>query len=473
MVAFVLPALGNGAWVILLTLHMNGSRKARGGSAAANGEFGVPARLVRPLGRLAGALVALIGGFVAYLTYENASETARAASAVAGAVTPRTRHLGWYLAIVADGVAAFGGLVACLFGRGAPCGPSKRQLSKRDADDEYLRVVSTEPEYTRSGVIPRDRRAAQPGGPSPAGEARWKRGGGLAPRQPEWMEKPEASFSHASRVSERERVRERAVRERAAASGGGGGGRRWRYGGEASGAEAGASSGEEGASSDESSGTGEDVERGRRRAGTSARARVPDPAGGRGGWDSWKAAFWKSSAGAAAAAAAAARARGGGNGSSSGVSEPEEIVAHRAERDARAARLKRLVQSPATRAARPRARALDPAQPARTIADASCDVTGGTGAPRPTDAATRDGALRAREGDSRRRTPIPPVYELSSSDEEFPEPARPSESPDSVAEARAPLLSPVVPGTRGRPSGSGAEPEALSPRRSAEPGRRA
>ena len=86
LAAFLLPALGNGAWVILLTLHINGSRRTRGSSSAANGAFGVPARLVRPLGRLAGALVTILGGFVAYLTYENASETARAASAGAGAV---------------------------------------------------------------------------------------------------------------------------------------------------------------------------------------------------------------------------------------------------------------------------------------------------------------------------------------------------------------------------------------------------
>ena len=33
LAAFLLPALGNGAWVILLTLHINGSRRTRGGSA--------------------------------------------------------------------------------------------------------------------------------------------------------------------------------------------------------------------------------------------------------------------------------------------------------------------------------------------------------------------------------------------------------------------------------------------------------
>ena len=31
LAAFLLPALGNGAWVILLTLHINGSRRTRGG----------------------------------------------------------------------------------------------------------------------------------------------------------------------------------------------------------------------------------------------------------------------------------------------------------------------------------------------------------------------------------------------------------------------------------------------------------
>ena len=218
MVAFLLPALGNGAWVILLTLHINGSRRTRGGSGAANGAFGVPARLVRPLGRLAGALAAILGAFVAYLTYENASETARAASAGVGAVTPRTQHVGWYLAIFADGVTAFAGFVACVFGRGAVCGPSKKQLSARVADDELLRVISTKPTPTQVGVTPRGERVMRVGRPAPSGEAHRKHGGAFARRtQPERMEKPR-SFSHTSRVSERERARERAARNARAAA---------------------------------------------------------------------------------------------------------------------------------------------------------------------------------------------------------------------------------------------------------------
>ena len=491
LAAFLLPALGNGAWVILLTLHINGSRRTRGGSGAANGAFGVPTRLVRPLGRLAGALVAILGGFVAYLTYENASETARAASAGAGAVTPRTQHVGWYLAIFADGVTAFAGFVACVFGRGAPCGPSKKQLSARVADDELLRVISTRPEPTQVGVTPRGERVMRVGRPAPSGEAHRKHGGAFARRQPERMEKPR-SFSHASRASERERARERAARERAgtlnarsgAGNGGRGAGRPRRYADaayafrEASSSEAGTSSGEEGTSSDESSETYEDVERGRRHARTSARARVPDPAGGQGGWESWKAAFWKSSAGAAAAAAtAAARAAGGGDGSGaasgdlrtlSGGSAPEEDIAYRAERDARAARLKSLAKSPETRAARPRALAFDPSPPARTLPKPPRDENG---AAPPIESPVR-AQMRAHANGRRNRSPAP-VYELSSSDEEFLEPPRPDESPDSVEEARSPLLSPVVSGTRGRLLGAASEPEALSLRQRAELGRRA
>ena len=80
--------------------------------------------------------------------------------------------------------------------------------------------------------------------------------------------------------------------------------------------------------------------------------------------------------------------------------------------------------------------------------------------------------MRAHANGRRNRSPAP-VYELSSSDEEFLEPPRPDESPDSVEEARSPLLSPVVSGTRGRLSGAASEPEALSLRQRAELGRRA
>ena len=483
LVAFLLPALGNGAWVILLTLHINGSRRTRGGSGAANGAFGVPARLVRPLGRLAGALVAILGAFVTYLTYENASETARAASAGVGAVTPRTQHVGWYLAIFADGVTAFAGFVACVFGRGAVCGPSKKQLSARVADDELLRVISTKPEPFQVGVTPRGERVMRVGRPAPSGEAHRKHGGAFARRtQPERMEKPR-SFSHTSRVSERERARERAARNaRAAANARAGAGRPRRYGGaaygEASGSEADTSSGEEGTSSDESSETYEDVERGRRHLGTGARARVPEPAAGQGGWENWKAAFWKSSAGAAAAAAAsAARAAGGATGSGSasgdvgatfsGVSKPEEDMAYRAERDARAARLKSLAKSPETRASRPRAfsSAFDqhPKPPRGETVHVNDDCIGAA----PVAEASPVGATGRRD-----RSPAP-VYELSSSDEEFLEHPRPSESPDSVAEARSPLLSPVNSGTRARVAGSEPTKEPISLRQRAELGNRA
>jgi hypothetical protein len=484
LVAFLLPALGNGAWVILLTLHINGSRRTRGGSGAANGAFGVPARLVRPLGRLAGALVAILGAFVTYLTYENASETARAASAGVGAVTPRTQHVGWYLAIFADGVTAFAGFVACVFGRGAVCGPSKKQLSARVADDELLRVISTKPTPTQVGVTPRGERVMRVGRPAPSGEAHRKHGGAFARRtQPERMEKPR-SFSHTSRVSERERARERAARNaRAAANARAGAARPRRdggaaYAGEASRSEPDTSSGEEGTSSDESSETYEDVERGKRHLGTGARARVPEPAAGQGGWENWKAAFWKSSAGAAAAAAAAAaRAAGGAtvSGSASGdvgatfsgVSAPEEDMAYRAERDARAARLKSLAKSPETRASRPRAfsSAFDqhPKPPRGETVHVNDDFIGA--------AAVAEASPVGARG-RRDRSPAP-VYELSSSDEEFLEHPRPSESPDSVAEARSPLLSPVNSGTRARVAGSEPTKEPISLRQRAELGNRA
>jgi hypothetical protein len=421
---------------------------------------------------------------VTYLTYENASETARAASAGVGAVTPRTQHVGWYLAIFADGVTAFAGFVACVFGRGAVCGPSKKQLSARVADDELLRVISTKPTPTQVGVTPRGERVMRVGRPAPSGEAHRKHGGAFARRtQPERMEKPR-SFSHTSRVSERERARERAARNaRAAANARAGAGRPRRYGGaaygEASGSEADTSSGEEGTSSDESSETYEDVERGRRHLGTGARARVPEPAAGQGGWENWKAAFWKSSAGAAAAAAAAAaRAAGGATVSKrsasgdvgrtfSGVSKPEEDMAYRAERDARAARLKSLAKSPETRASRPRAfsSAFDqhPKPPRGEMVHVNDDFIGAA----PVAEASPVGAAGRRD-----RSPAP-VYELSSSDEEFLEHPRPSESPDSVAEARSPLLSPVNSGTRARVAGSEPTTEPISLRQRAELGNRA
>ena len=204
---------------------------------------------------------------------------------------------------------------------------------------------------------------------------------------------------------------------------------------------------------------------------------MPDPAGGQGGWESWKAAFWKSSAarGGGGDGGGARRAGGGGSGAASGDlrtlsggSAPEEDIAYRAERDARAARLKSLAKSPETRAARPRALAFDPSPPARTLPKPPRDENG---AAPPIESPVR-AQMRAHANGRRNRSPAP-VYELSSSDEEFLEPPRPDESPDSVEEARSPLLSPVVSGTRGRLLGAASEPEALSLRQRAELGRRA
>ena len=142
-------------------------------------------------------------------------------------------------------------------------------------------------------------------------------------------------------------------------------------------------------------------------------------------------------------------------------------MAYRAERDARAARLKSLAKSPETRASRPRAfsSAFDqhPKPPRGETVHVNDDFIGAA----PVAEAYPVGATGRRD-----RSPAP-VYELSSSDEEFLEPPRPDESPDSVEEARSPLLSPVVSGTRGRLLGAASEPEALSLRQRAELGRRA
>ena len=175
MVAYLLPALFNGAWVILVTLYVNASRTARSvGKKSGTGAFGVPARFARPLGRLAGAFVGFFGGLTLYLTYERASETARSASASLGAVTPRTQHVGWYLALLADLFAGLSGFVAFLFGRGALFGPSKAQLSSRVADDELLRVISAIPEPTQVGVTPRGEAVIRAAGLSGAGETHGK-----------------------------------------------------------------------------------------------------------------------------------------------------------------------------------------------------------------------------------------------------------------------------------------------------------
>ena len=110
----------------------------------------------------------------------------------------------------------------------------------------------------------------------------------------------------------------------------------------------------------------------------------------------------------------------------------------------------------------------DRSPPARTLPKPPRDENG---AAPPIESPVR-AQMRAHANGRRNRSPAP-VYELSSSDEEFLEPPRPDESPDSVEEARSPLLSPVVSGTRGRLLGAASEPEALSLRQRAELGRRA
>jgi hypothetical protein len=137
-------------------------------------------------------------------------------------------------------------------------------------------------------------------------------------------------------------------------------------------------------------------------------------------------------------------------------------MAYRAERDARAARLKRLAKSPETRASRPRAfsSAFDqhPKPPRGETVNVNDDFIGAAAVAE----ASPVGAAGRRD-----RSPAP-VYELSSSDEEFLEHPRPSESPDSVAEARSPLLSPVNSGTRARVAGSEPTTEPISLRQRAE-----
>lgn len=442
---YLLPPFLNGTWTVLLTFHIVQTRRLSGRA------FNIPNKVIRPLGRLAGAGFAIAGSTGTYLTHQNAYETARGASAELSKVTPRTQHVGWYFCLIANCFVIISGVVATLFGRGALFGPSKKQQKNRIKDDDLLRVISNTPDAVQIGITPTGERVMQIGQPAPSGTAHFNFNA-FSRRENRNTEKmtPPKSWTHRSRGSVEERARERMRRERL---------RREGRSPSTAGTYGESSSSESGSEYETSSGEDDyfDMERGR--VNSDSRITPQHVEQGQGGWEQWKANFWKSGAGAVAAARAVT---GGGQGSSTSRSEDRTseknkpvdptFAAYRTERDEHAERLKNLVKSPEVRNpmhTRPNLHGVEMSAMQDLYMDRSTRGQPHGIGRHSASAGLNESPFRTamRINATVQNKPSPtPVYELSSSDEEFGDdlgnsPAM-NESIDLAVEAQSPLLSP-------------------------------
>ena len=150
--------------------NINGTtRDATKSARARNGFRTVPNKALRRVGRVVGAIGAIAGAAGTYVAYESAYETCRTASAELGKVTPRAQHVGWFFCVGANTFVAIAGAAGCFFGRGALCGPTKKQIANRMQDELLLQVMLYTPAPVQVGVTPRGERVMRLQTPAPSG----------------------------------------------------------------------------------------------------------------------------------------------------------------------------------------------------------------------------------------------------------------------------------------------------------------
>lgn len=347
--------------------NINGTtRDATKSARARNGFRTVPNKALRRVGRVVGAIGAIAGAAGTYVAYESAYETCRTASAELGKVTPRAQHVGWFFCVGANTFVAIAGAAGCFFGRGALCGPTKKQIANRMQDELLLQVMLYTPAPVQVGVTPRGERVMRLQTPAPSGLTHLNHLNRAFSRRGKKTQKmePPTSWTHGNSSGGRGKrvagVTGDSSRERMQGTRSNRSNRSINSGGIYESPDLETSSGDAETSGDDNGVF--DLERGPRappRGFSEKTTPAHHPAAGQGGWETWKASFWKATAGAGAVSAAVLVPTGTGNGSRAGggVSpnsdaprdDDDEHVAYRSERDAISLRLNALVKSPDTK----------------------------------------------------------------------------------------------------------------------------
>ena len=254
----ILPPFAAGAWAMFLTLYLAGTHRFKGRFLALD----LTTRTLSLLARLVGVTVALASVWASHGAWVDGMDLCQ--RGVHAPIKLRTQHAGWYVGLLANGLAFLSGAFAVFFGRGNLLGPTGNQLTMSAIDARQFDAITPTVGPYQVGTTPRGERVMRTPRPASFSEAYRSNRGAFTRRDQE----DEAIAMTA---------RDYGVDDVEA---GGVGGAGWHD----------SSRGRVYTSAREAGRRGG----GARSARASAPAHVAPPADGKRGWDEFKARFWRS-----------------------------------------------------------------------------------------------------------------------------------------------------------------------------------
>ena len=253
-----------------MTLYLSSAGRFKGRFLALD----LTTRTLSLLARLVGVTVALASVWASHGAWVDGMELCQ--RGVHAPIRLRTQHAGWYVGILANGLAFVSGAFAVLFGRGNVLGPTNNQLAMASIDERQFASITPAIGPYQVGLTPRGERVMRTPRPATFSEAHRAIGGAF------------------TRVDVDDEEIAMTAREYGVGTTGG----VWARGD----AEAGGGDGDEAMGGGRASlgGVGDGRRRGEARGGARASApagggaRVAPPADGKRGWEEFKARFWRS-----------------------------------------------------------------------------------------------------------------------------------------------------------------------------------
>ena len=148
-----------------MTLYLSSAGRFKGRFLALD----LTTRTLSLLARLVGVTVALASVWASHAGWVDGMELCQ--RGVHAPIRLRTQHAGWYVGILANGLAFVSGAFAVLFGRGNVLGPTNNQLAMAAIDERQFHAITPAVGPYQVGLTPRGERVMRTPRPATFSEA--------------------------------------------------------------------------------------------------------------------------------------------------------------------------------------------------------------------------------------------------------------------------------------------------------------
>ena len=161
----ILPPFAAGAWAMFQTLYLAGTHRFKGRFLALD----LTTRTLSLLARLVGVTVALASVWASHGAWVDGMDLCQ--RGVHAPIKLRTQHAGWYVGLLANGLAFLSGAFAVFFGRGNLLGPTGNQLTMSAIDARQFDAITPTVGPYQVGTTPRGERVMRTPRPASFSEA--------------------------------------------------------------------------------------------------------------------------------------------------------------------------------------------------------------------------------------------------------------------------------------------------------------